>query len=74
MAKQNNWAGIIVNGCIRDSRIISTIPIGVKALGTHPLKSLKDHEGEKSGSVAFAGLEFRPGQWVYADEVSFVTK
>jgi len=68
MAKQNNWAGIIVNGCIRDSRIISTIPIGVKALGTHPLKSLKDHEGEKSGSVAFAGLEFRPGQWVYADE------
>ena len=69
MAHENNWRGVIINGCIRDSKMISTIPVGVKALGTHPLKSLKDHKGERGGLVAFAGLEFHPGHWVYADEV-----
>ena len=70
MGQKNNWSGIIVNGCIRDSKIISTIPIGVKALGTHPVKSLKNYKGEKGCLVAFADVEFKPGNWVYADEVS----
>ena len=35
-AKDNEWAGVIINGCIRDSKVISGIDIGVKAIGTHP--------------------------------------
>jgi len=70
LAHKNNWAGLIMNGCIRDSGVIKTIPVGVKALGTHPLKSIKTHEGERGSIVAFAGVEFVPGHWVYADEVS----
>lgn len=72
LAHQNNWAGLIMNGCIRDSAAIKTIPVGVKALGTHPLKSIKTHQGERACTVAFAGVEFVPGHWVYADEVSTV--
>mmetsp|Transcript_5609 Transcript_5609/g.6215 ORF Transcript_5609/g.6215 Transcript_5609/m.6215 type:complete len:246 (-) Transcript_5609:103-840(-) len=72
LASQNNWAGVIINGCIRDSKVIRTIPIGVKALNTHPLKSLKDYVGERGCAVSFAGVEFVPGYWVYADEDGIV--
>eukprot|EP00569_Conticribra_weissflogii_P003356 CAMPEP_0171331370 /NCGR_PEP_ID=MMETSP0878-20121228/2647_1 /TAXON_ID=67004 /ORGANISM="Thalassiosira weissflogii, Strain CCMP1336" /LENGTH=241 /DNA_ID=CAMNT_0011831885 /DNA_START=11 /DNA_END=736 /DNA_ORIENTATION=+ len=68
LAVNNQWAGIIVNGCIRDSAIIQTMDIGVKALGTHPVKSLKTYPGERGVTVNFGGVEFVPGHWVYADE------
>ena len=32
------------------------------------MKSLKDFEGEKGIPVSFAGIEFVPGHFVYADE------
>lgn len=72
LASKNDWAGLIMNGCIRDSAVIRTIPVGVKALDTHPLKSIKTHEGERGCIVAFAGVEFVPGHWVYADEDGIV--
>lgn len=67
MAHEHQWAGVIVNGCIRDSAVIATIPIGVKALATHPMKSVKRGRGDRDVPVRFAGLEFAPGQWVCAD-------
>jgi len=41
LGQKNNWAGIIVFGCIRDSEQISCIDIGLKALTTNPRKSVK---------------------------------
>lgn len=67
-AVDNNWAGVIVNGCIRDSAIINELSIGVRALGTHPVKSLKSYPGEKNANCNFGGVEFVPGQWLYVDE------
>lgn len=72
LAVENQWSGIIVNGCIRDSAIIATMNIGVKALGTHPVKSIKTHQGERGTVVNFGGVEFVPGHWIYADEVRSV--
>ena len=68
LAAANGWAGIIINGCIRDSVDIADIEVGVMALGTVPLKSRKHGDGEADVSVHFAGLTFRPGRYVYADE------
>ena len=68
MARDNGWAGIIVNGCIRDSVEISEINIGIRALNTHPLKSIKCGEGQKQLALHFAGVTFSPGDYVYADE------
>jgi len=68
LAVDNKWAGIIVNGYIRDSAIINEMDIGVKALGTHPVKSIKDYIGEESVDVNFGGVEFKPGQYVFSDE------
>ncbi len=64
----NNWAGIVVYGCIRDSGVIATINIGCKAIATLPLKTDKKGIGEKDIPVHFADVDFIPGQFLYADE------
>ena len=68
LAIQNGWAGIVVNGCIRDSRVIAEMDIGLIALATHPLKTLKKNVGEADITVSFGNVDFVPGEWIYADE------
>jgi regulator of ribonuclease activity A len=72
MAIQNEWAGILVYGCIRDSAKINTMPIGIKALNTHPLKSVKHGRGDLNIPVTFAGVTFFPYHYVYADNDGIV--
>jgi len=59
--------GIIINGCVRDSAVIATLPLGVKALAAYPLKSSKRDPGLADVPVALAGVRVSPGDWVYAD-------
>lgn len=65
---KNAWAGILVYGCIRDSRAIGEMDIGVFALDTHPMKTRKLNTGEAELPVTFGGATFTPGEWLYADE------
>jgi len=44
-----------------------THPFGPAALNTHPVKSHKNHEGERNIEVRFGGVTFKPGQWLYSD-------
>lgn len=67
-AVDNGWVGVLMYGCIRDSREIADMDLGVKALGTNPRKSQRRGEGQRDIPVAFAGVTFRPGDWVYCDE------
>jgi regulator of ribonuclease activity A len=67
-AVKNGWAGVIIHGCIRDSAELAPMPLGIRALGTMPLRSEKRGEGERDVPVRFAGVTFRPGDWVYVDE------
>ena len=67
-AVKNGWAGVIINGCIRDSTELGQMQLGIRALGTMPLRSEKRGEGERDVPVRFAGVSFRPGDFVYADE------
>lgn len=67
-AMANGWEGILMYGLIRDSADIADMDIGVKALGTHPLKSVKRGIGERDVAVRFAGVNFVPGFHLYADE------
>ncbi len=68
MARNNGWAGVIVFGCIRDSAEMADIGLGVKALNTNPFRSAKWGSGQRDLSVRFAGIEFQPGHYVYADQ------
>ena len=66
-ALANGWSGVLMYGCIRDSAEIAGTALGVKALATHPRKSEKRGEGQRDLAVTFAGVTFRPGDWVYCD-------
>ncbi len=68
LAIDNNWEGIIVYGCIRDSRIINDMNVGIRAINTCPIKSQKRNIGELDILVKFAEIEFTPGNYVYVDE------
>jgi regulator of ribonuclease activity A len=67
-ALDNGWNGFVIYGCIRDSAAIGAMSIGVKALGTHPLKTDKRGEGQRDVIVRFAEATFAPDAWVYADD------
>lgn len=67
LAATNGWAGIVVFGCIRDSSAIEQMDIGVFALGTHPMKTVKRNEGQCDITVCFGGIDFIPGEYLYAD-------
>jgi regulator of ribonuclease activity A len=68
LAQKNGWEGVVVYGCIRDSGDINGIDIGVRALNTHPQKSIKKGVGDRNIAVTFGGVTFNPGEWLYADE------
>lgn len=68
LAQENGWAGLIVHGCVRDSVETRRVPLGIKALGTCPMRSGKSGAGERGVPVSFAGVTFSRGQFVYADE------
>lgn len=68
LARKNGWEGIVVYGCIRDAGDINQLDIGVRALATHPQKSIKKGVGDRNVAVTFGGVTFNPGAWLYADE------
>ncbi|QYF92552.1 ribonuclease E activity regulator RraA [Massilia sp. PAMC28688] len=67
LAQNNGWAGIVVNGCVRDSDELDACEVGIRALGVHPQKSSKKGEGERNTRVIISGVPVCPGDWVYAD-------
>ncbi|KAK6947165.1 Ribonuclease E inhibitor RraA/RraA-like protein [Dillenia turbinata] len=67
LAQNMGWAGIVVNGCIRDVDEINGCDIGVRALATHPQKSNKKGHGEKHVPIYLGGALIHDGEWLYAD-------
>jgi regulator of ribonuclease activity A len=68
IAAESGWAGIVVNGCVRDAAELAAHPVGVRALSLHPRKSERGlHSGSAGRAITFAGVTFRPGSWLYAD-------
>jgi regulator of ribonuclease activity A len=67
IAVANGWQGIVIYGCIRHSEKIAALPIGIRALHTHPLQShIRDH-GDRDLSLTFAGVNFKTNHFLYAD-------
>jgi len=67
LAAKNGWAGIIVNGCVRDVVELEQCDIGVRALALHPRRSAKNGAGERDVTVEMAGALIGPGAWIYSD-------
>ena len=68
----NSWAGLIINGAVRDAATLRTLDIGIKALGTNPRKSTKTGDGQRDVAVEFGGVMFVPGEIAYSDDDGIV--
>jgi regulator of ribonuclease activity A len=72
LARDNGWAGVVVNGCVRDVAVLAQLDVGIAALGSTPRPSGKMGEGEIDVPVTFGGVSFRPGDSLYADDDGIV--
>jgi regulator of ribonuclease activity A len=68
LARDNGWAGVVVNGAVRDVAALRDLDVGIKALGSNPRKSAKEGAGQVDVPVTFGGATFRPGRHLYSDE------
>ena len=66
-AAKNGWEGVVIYGCVRDVDVLAQTQLGVQALASHPLKTAKRGVGDLNLVVNFAGVTFRPGEYLYAD-------
>ena len=71
-AARNGWAGLVVDGCVRDLAELRAAGIPVRALAAMPLRSVKRGEGQAGEPVHIQGVPVRPGDWLYADEDGIV--
>lgn len=73
LAVENGWTGIVIEGCVRDVTALRSLPLGVKALGSNPLRSAKRGEGQIGTMVWIGRMNVQSGWWLYADEDGVIT-
>ena len=66
-AAQHGWAGLVINGVIRDVDQIAATNLGVQALVCCPLKTEKLGVGKRDIPLCMGGVEIQPGDYAYAD-------
>jgi regulator of ribonuclease activity A len=66
-AAKNGWAGLVVDGCVRDAAEIRACPLGIRALALMPLPTEKRNEGQRDVPVQVQGVWIRPGDRLVAD-------
>ena len=71
-AARNGWAGVVIDGCVRDVAELSLLGVGIRALASMPLPTEKRNQGQRDLAVQLQGVWVRPGDWLYADEDGMV--
>lgn len=66
-AAANGWAGLVINGVIRDVDEIGATALGVQALGCCPIKTEKLGVGQRDIEIHIGGVAIAPGDYIYAD-------
>lgn len=66
-AVENNWAGVIIYGCVRDVDALAQLDLGVQALAAIPQKSNRKGAGETGLELSFGGVTIAQGNFIYAD-------
>ena len=74
LAAANHWAGVVVDGCVRDLDELATHAVGVRARGACPRRSVKAGKGQRDIDVVVGGVTLRPGMLFYADADGMVAK
>lgn len=66
-AAKNGWAGLVVDGCVRDVDELAACRIGIRALALIPLPTDRRGEGQRDVPVQIQGVWVRPGDRLVAD-------
>lgn len=67
LAERNGWAGVVIDGCVRDLAELAPLKLGIRALAPMPVPPSKNGVGERDVAVLIQGVWVRPGDWLYAD-------
>lgn len=66
-AARNGWAGVVVDGCVRDAAELAACDLGLCALALMPLPTERRAAGQVDVPVQVQGVWVRPGDWLCAD-------
>ena len=66
-AVNNNWAGIVINGYVRDIEELKKLPIAIFAKGAVPQKTSKRDHGFEDVLISFGSVVMTSGKWIYID-------
>ena len=67
-AIDNNWSGIVINGCVRDVEVLSSLSIGIMAIASSPKRSEKKGQGSRSETLNFGNTSINKNDWAYCDQ------
>lgn len=66
-AARQGWAGVVVNGAVRDAAELRATDLGVRALALTPMPTSRAGQGQRDVPLILQGVCVRPGEWLYAD-------
>lgn len=66
-AAHNGWAGVVVDGVVRDVAELGQAQVGLCALGLNPLPTERQTAGKSDVPVVIQGVAVNPNDWLYAD-------
>ena len=69
---QTGWAGVVINGAVRDRAELAACDVGLRALALIPLPTERKHDGDVDQPLQMQGVWIRPGDWLVADEDGIV--
>jgi regulator of ribonuclease activity A len=71
-AATNGWAGVVVDGCVRDSAELVECDLGIRALALMPMPTERRQQGQRDVAVQIQGVWVLPGERLVADEDGIV--
>lgn len=73
-AARNGWAGVVIDGAVRDAAELAACDIGIRALALCPMPTDRRRPGEVDMPLLLRGIRVRPGDWLYADADGIVVR
>ncbi len=67
-AVANGWEAIIIHGSVRDTAVLKTLGVAVRALCAVPRKSTRRGEGSLNIEIQIASVAISPGDILVGDE------
>ncbi len=66
-AAKNGWAGVVIDGCVRDVAELAACAVGIRALAPVPMPTERAGQGQRDVPLQIRGVWVRPGDWLVAD-------